>query len=79
MTTWTFEGYWNTVLGTGTAAQVVREHELVAAGLDEWLGTAEAEAWSAGGRGGPLPDEWSSFHARALTALQAALSGSVAA
>ena len=40
---WTYEGYWNAVLGDcRDAARVVSEFALVA-GLDEWLGQAEVE------------------------------------
>ena len=78
-TTWDFDGYWNTVLGASrNAADVVREFALTdepAAGpgsLDEWLGNAEGEAWSAGGTGGDMPDEWAGFHAKALAQLKSA-------
>lgn len=73
-TVWDFEGYWNAVLGSGNATNVVREHELVGAdGLDEWLGTAEAEAWAMGGGDAlEIPEEWTGFHARALSDLTAA-------
>ena len=70
--TWDYEGYWNTVLGVGNASRIVRESDLSGGterDLDEWLGHAEAEAWASGGRGGDLPEEWSSYHERALAAL----------
>ncbi len=66
---WDFEGYWNTVLGANrSAADVVVEFKLVAEGLDEWLGTAEDAARSAGGLK-ECPEEWDAFHARALDRL----------
>lgn len=76
MSGWDYEGYWQTVLGADrTPTRVVAEFSLVAAGLDEWLGTAEAEAWSAGGgRAADLPAEWTAHHARALRELQRAVS-----
>lgn len=74
---WTYEGYWAQVLGANRdASDVVREFALVtAAGLDEWLGGAEADAWAAGGRGkqADLPEEWDAFHTRALAEIEAAL------
>jgi len=67
---WSYEGYWNAVLGDRRSAeQVVAEFELVGEGLDEWLGTAEAEAARVGGLR-ELPDEWSDFHAQALEELE---------
>lgn len=69
---WDFEGYWNVVLGANrSAANVVREFGLIPAtrhGLDEWLGTAEAEALAMGGVS-EIPAEWSAHHARALDML----------
>lgn len=70
--TWDYEGYWNTVLGVGNASRIVRESDLSGAterDLDEWLGHGEAEAWSAGGNDGDLPEEWASYHQTALAAL----------
>lgn len=72
-TNWTFDGYWNTVLGASRdAADVVREFDLNPAddrrGTDEWLGTAEAEALAMGGSV-DVPAEWSDFHAKALDML----------
>lgn len=72
MTTWTFAGYWNAVLGTLSAEQVVEDYGLETAdrvGLSEWLGHAEAEAWAAGKQGGKVPAEWAAFHEHALDAL----------
>jgi len=70
---WTFEGYWNVVLGTGrNPSDVVREFDLDItdrAGLDEWLGSAEAEAWAMGGNDHPVPVEWVEYHERALSLL----------
>lgn len=72
--TWDYEGYWNVVLGANRSpGDVIREFDLVAQGLDEWLGHAESEAWSAGGEGGEMPAEWGTFHARALRELGAAV------
>ena len=71
-TAWTEEGYWATVLGQKTPAQAVREYGLVPSdrsGVDEWLGTAEVEAWRVGGEGGEIPESWSGFHANALDRL----------
>jgi hypothetical protein len=66
---WTYEGYWSAVLGANrSAADVVREFALVPAGLDEWLGTAEAEAAAMGNLHG-VPDAWGGFHGRAIDAL----------
>ena len=73
MNTWTFDGYWRTVLGLGSAADIATEFDLAVDGLDEWLGHAEAEAWAMGGEDGDLPEAWAGFHARALEALQDAI------
>jgi hypothetical protein len=77
-TTWTYEGYWNTVLGADRdAATVAREFALDTSdsgGLDEWLGHAESAAWIEGAEGrdgAPHPTEWAGFHARALAELVA--------
>ena len=72
---WTYAGYRHAVLGLGSADDLVREFALVetGAGLDEWLGHAEAEAWSQGGGGGDMPEEWTGYHARALGELRAAV------
>ncbi len=71
-TAWTYEGYWATVLGAHRdAATVVADFELTPSdrrGLDEWLGSAEVEAWRVGGEG-ELPDEWTDHHTRALAEL----------
>jgi hypothetical protein len=73
---WTYQGYWNTVIGAHrTAASAAREFDLVSGdfrGFSEWLGEAESTAWSAGGKGAPMPEEWSGFHKRAAEELQAA-------
>jgi hypothetical protein len=71
----TFEKYWRTVLGLGSADEVVRTHDLIPDGLDEWLGAAEEHAWTHGGARvgcGGIPEEWREFHARALGMLEAA-------
>lgn len=87
-TTWTAEGYWNTVMGASrSAADVVREFDLRSSGrgetddrrgLDEWLATCEVEAASAGAGGDAakskaLIEEWAQFRDAALDALCAAL------
>jgi hypothetical protein len=72
--TWTYEGFWNTVLSIGNAAQVVREFEFETdADLDEWLGHAESEAWAVGAQGGEMPASWAGYHRKALAELQAAI------
>ena len=69
---WSYEDYWSGVLGSRrTAEDVVHEFDLVADGLDEWLGNAEAESWSFLQRG-DLPEAWGPFHARALAELTVA-------
>ena len=71
---WSYEDYWSGVLGAHrTAEEVVHEFELVADGLDEWLGNAESESWSFLQRG-DLPAEWGPLHARALAELTEAAS-----
>jgi hypothetical protein len=88
---WTYEGYWNVVLGDcRTAAQVVSEFALEGANeasLNEWLIQAEREAWRAGveysayrpNKGQEWSDNvlepWALFHARAMLALLAVSSG----
>jgi hypothetical protein len=37
--------------------------------LDEWLATAEVEAWRVGALGGELPAEWAHHHSTALQEL----------
>mgnify|MGYP003437090669 FL=1 len=75
MTTWTYEGYRSTVLGAhATPDSLASEFDLDLSdrrGLDEWLGTAESEAWAVGGQPGAIPDEWAGFHAKALDELHA--------
>lgn len=72
--TWTYEGYWNAVVGLGTPAQAVEEHGLVPAGLDSfasWLDEAESIARTEGHLA-QRPAEWSAYQRRAAEALQAA-------
>lgn len=73
MNHWDYEGYWNAVLGGNrTAADVVREFELVPTdlvGLDKWLGHAEVESWRVGGTGGDMPAEGAEHHKHALDEL----------
>ena len=72
MAAWTYEGYWNVVLGDKRdARQVVAEFGLDPSdrrGLDEWLGVAESTAWAESGESlEAFPrGEWSPFHAQAL-------------
>jgi len=69
----TYGDFWATVLGPDrNAADVVREFDLAGStlrDLDEWLGTAESEAWSAGRLEGEIRAD---FHQRALHTLEAA-------
>lgn len=72
--TWDYEGYWNAVIGRGNAASIVGEFDLDPtdrAGLDEWLGKAEAESWRVGDGydGSPIPAEWAEHHEKALEEL----------
>jgi hypothetical protein len=71
--TWTYEGYWNIVLGPyRSAAQVIREFDLLSASerkVDEWLGIAESEAWAMGGLDGNMKTVWAPFHAQTLVKL----------
>ena len=75
MAAWTYEGYWNVVLGDKRdARQVVAEFGLDPSdrrGLDEWLGVAESTAWAESGESlEAFPrGEWSPFHAQALDEL----------
>lgn len=82
----TFERYWAIVLGELDAAGVVDDCALVDAlsvgsgapgdriELDEWLGVAEAAAWTDEARlSGPVPDEWTAHHVKALDMLCAAV------
>ena len=68
--TWTFYGYWNTVLGLGDAEQVVFEFDLSGSSrryINSWLGQAEKDAADAGGI--EIPESWKDFHKLALDAL----------
>ena len=71
--TWEYDGYWAVVLGDHrSAADVIAEFDLAGAtrvALDEWLGHAEAAAWSEGGEGGDYPPEWDAHHTTALADL----------
>lgn len=82
MSRWTYEGYWNAVLGANRNAEdVIREFELNSsdkAGMDEWLGNAEIEAAIQlhirgtnvdGLHAGEFPREWREYHTRALEEL----------
>jgi hypothetical protein len=70
---WTYEGYWNTVLGADRMADdVCREFRLDPRDrrtLDDWLCRAEAEAWAQGGGEGEIPAEWWEHHCLALDEL----------
>ena len=77
---WTYEDYWNIVMGPyRSAADVSREFDLSSSptqghgSIDEWLGHAEVEAWTVGDNEAPLPKEWADFHARAVETLMATL------
>lgn len=77
---WTYDGYWLTVLGDRGAREVVAEFDLVdlpndgnGLGLDEWLDTAEIEAWRVGGESGRVPQEWAAYHPMALAELRQAI------
>lgn len=76
MSEWTYEGYWNAVLGNARSAHaVVEEFELDTddeRGVDEWLGLAESEAWIEVSDGGERPEEWLRFYAKALAELLSA-------
>lgn len=81
---WTYEGYWNTVLGAHSdAARIVAEYDLAGAtkrGLDEWLGGAESDAWAESGRKhDERPASWRGFHRRALAELVEAAEAAEAA
>lgn len=52
----TYADYWTALFGERDAEQVVWEFELALDGLDEWVGTNEAEAER---QGLTLVDEWS--------------------
>jgi hypothetical protein len=76
---WSYEGYWNVVLGSDrNADDVVHDFDLVAEGLDEWLGVAEAEAWNQVGGKQALPEEWRGFHTRTLADLTSAAEAAAA-
>jgi hypothetical protein len=67
--TWTYEGYWNAVIGAErSAGDAIREYDLTpdgdVASFRRWLEEAEEEALSQGGLDG-RPDEWSEFRGRA--------------
>ena len=53
MTTWTYEGYFSTVLGAHSSRESLAADFALdlsdRSGLDTWLGTAESEAWAVGG------------------------------
>ena len=70
MTTWTYEGYFSTVLGAHSNREsLASDFDLDLSnrsGLDQWLGNAESEAWAIGGQPGDIPEEWTDFHAKAL-------------
>ena len=70
--TWTFDGYWNAVIGAErTAGDVLVDFDMLDAtrrDFDEWLGHAEESAREAGGLD-TLPPEWEGYHERALAML----------
>ncbi len=76
---WTYEGYWNVVIGADRRPdEAVVEFDLVgktAEEIEEWLASSEEEAWQAGkGADDPdeIPDEWEDLRARAARDLHAA-------
>jgi hypothetical protein len=71
---WTYEEYWNCVLGICTASQIVEEFALTSCSVTSWLIKAETETWRVGGHGDPLPPEWPIYRDRALAALKNAAS-----
>lgn len=77
---WTYEGYWQAVLGRGSAAQVVADYGLDPrdrVGLSEWLGQCESDSLSMGltdrAEREAASEEWEArgFHAKALADLLA--------
>jgi hypothetical protein len=70
---WSYEGYWNVVLGSHrNADDVLSEFDLDAENtkaLDGWLSAAESTAWKTSGTPGDIPDPWKAFHVRALDEL----------
>lgn len=76
----TYDTYWQAILGSRSAEMVAAEFGLVADGLDEWLGTVEEAAISAGNldRDATLA-EWGALHGRALAELVAAVESLAAA
>lgn len=71
---WSFDGYWNVVVGANrNASDAVREFDLAPgddSGFSEWLSEAESIAWTAGGHSGePVPEEWTEYHDRAVRLL----------
>lgn len=67
---WTYEEYWNCVLGISTASQIVEEHALTSCSVASWLIKAETEAWRVGGREDKPPPEWETYQDRARAALK---------
>ena len=75
--------YWRIVFGERSAEDIVREFNLVLAGLDEWIGHAEVEGWCVHSTadmrarfqnpGSDLPDEWERWHALALSDIAGAI------
>lgn len=73
---WTYEGYWNVVIGPDrSAATVVDEFGLVGDCAD-WLDESATIAWgeaAAGRDGAPMPEEWlTTFRKKALAELNRA-------
>ena len=70
---WTFDGYWNAVLGANRGPRsVIDEFDLDPTNkrtLSDWLSDAEAEAWRVGGDR-PTQDQCYVWHEKALAMLQ---------
>ena len=64
---WTYEGYWYAVIGTASCKYVAEQNGITdVTSLEQWLTSAEKEAWSQGGSKKPMPESWASFHSKAV-------------
>ena len=64
---WTFEGYWNVVLGLASPAEIAKDHGLAAMTEDEleaWILQAEHEAFQV--QGEPPPVDVESYRRKAI-------------
>lgn len=74
---WTYEGYWNAVLGGNRTARDVRdEFNLSKKTVSEWLREAEVTAAREGGIA--IPEEWQDFREQALAELERACNAETA-